>query len=69
MRQKKTRKEKEIVENRRCTLKKKRDTEKGGTLNTLYHFLVARADEDRPVSVPVGNCCLELFDADCWGCI
>ena len=30
---------------------------------------MARADDDRPVSVPVGNCCLELFDADCGGCI
>ncbi len=28
---------------------------------------MARADDDRPVSVPVGNCCLELFDADCIG--
>ncbi len=34
-----------------------------------YHFLVARADDDRPVSVPVGSCCLELLDAVCGGCI
>jgi len=34
-----------------------------------YYFLVARADDERPVSVPVGKCCLELFDADCGGCI
>jgi len=33
------------------------------------YFLRRRADEDRPVSVPVGSCCLELFDADCDGCI
>jgi hypothetical protein len=33
------------------------------------YFLRRRADEDRPVSVPVGSCCLELFDADCDGWI
>jgi hypothetical protein len=33
------------------------------------YFLVARADDDRPVSVPVWSCCLELFDAVCGGCI
>ena len=33
-------------------------------LQTRRHFFVARADDDRPVSVPVGNCCLELLDAD-----
>jgi hypothetical protein len=29
-----------------------------------YYFFRARANDDRPVSVPVGSCCLELFDAD-----
>ena len=29
------------------------------------YFLGTRADDDRPVSVPVGNGCLELFDAEC----
>ncbi len=51
--------------NRRCTLKRK-TTKK---MCREDYFRRRRADEDRPVSVPVGSCCLELFDADCDGCI
>lgn len=58
------------LRNRRCTLKRSNDTEKEKrSTSARYHFLVARADDDRPVSVPVGNCCLELLDADGGGCV
>jgi hypothetical protein len=50
--------------NRRCTLKRKTNKKK---MYKEDYFLRRRADEDRPVSVPVGSCCLELFDADCDG--
>ncbi len=56
---------------RRCTLKRKRYIKKNKKKKVCIqdYFLRIRADDDRPVSVPVGSCCLELFDADCDGCI
>lgn len=64
--------EEKRLRNRRCTLKMKRERErekiqKKAIESTHRYFFVARADDDRPVSVPVANCCLELVDADCGG--
>lgn len=48
---------------------RERDTEKYTRRRKKQdYFLRSRAEDDRPVSVPVGSCCLELFDTDCDGC-
>lgn len=65
---KQTRKEEKTLGTRRCTLRKEeRERDRDRNAGAHDYFLGTRADDDRPVSVPVARGCLELVEADCGG--